>query len=433
MNHSAHKEGDRTPTLLFGICLIVFASQIYISLFSGGLKISVAVALLPVLTMLSPDFSPLPSAALSACGIFLLRLILQPSAEGFGASCLTHAPEVLFYLVYGMLFPIYLKWFPLRPVRLLKFLPLVGLDTLCNLIELLVRTRTSVLHPTVLVQLLTVGVVRALLSWAILRMLDTYSIQVLHREEAERYQRLVVMTATLKSEVAWMTKGTVLIEETMRTAYRLYSGLRDSGADRESVDAALTVAKDIHEVKKEYFQIVRGISEALEGDDGGAMELSQLVRILKESTRRTAQSAGKNVAFHSDCQDDLPLRCHHYLMSIFRNLLNNAAPDGAAAHLRLTERSEGSELVFQVADDCGGIPPQHLAQVFVPGFSSKINDATGEVNRGLGLAIVKELVEDQLGGRLRLESQNGGTTFTIWISKEKLTGEEGEAHANLSD
>ena len=214
----------------------------------------------------------------------------------------------------------------------------------------------------------------------------------------------------------------------MQTAYHLYGQLRAGGGSPEQVEAALTVAKDVHEVKKEYFQIVRGISEALEGEtDGDCMDLGELVHILGESTRRTAAAEGRQVAFTSACADALSLRQHHYLMSIFRNLLNNAveaAPEGRTAHLALTERTEGQTLVFTVTDDCGGIPPQHLAQIFLPGFSSKINFTTGEVNRGLGLTIVKELVEDRLQGEIAVTCENGGTAFTLRFPREQLTREE---------
>lgn len=114
-------------------------------------------------------------------------------------------------------------------------------------------------------------------------------------------------------------------------------------------------------------------------------------------------------------------------MSVLRNLLNNAveaAPDGEEAHLTLHVQSEGDELVFQVEDDCGGIPPRHLEQIFLPGFSSKINETTGEVNRGLGLTIVKELVEDRLHGSVSVRSEEGKTVFAVRVSRRELMAEE---------
>ena len=418
-------KSNRSRTLALGIFFIVLASQIYISLFSGDLNISVAIVLLPVLSFLFPGFPAMKAAVISAPGVFLLRLVFQLFAEGsLSGGAAAHAPEMLFYISYGILFTLYLRAVPLRPVRFLKLLPLVGVDACSNFLELLVRMGSAVFAPGTLLQLLAVGVGRSLLAWAALRTLDTYGLHVLRREDAERYQRLLLMTATLKTEEAWIYKSTTINEKTKNTAYRLYSQLRASGADSADVDAALTIAKDIHEVKKEYFLIMRGISEALDTDAaGGTMRLEGLLDILGQSTRRTAQAAGKDVVFSSACSVPFTTGEHHYLMSIFRNLLNNAveaAPQDRQVHLSIQEEVQGQDVVFFVGDDCGGIPPKHLPQIFTPGFSSKINFTTGEVNRGLGLTIVKELVEDKLGGSITVTSQEGGTIFTIRIPKTRL-------------
>ena len=86
--------------------------------------------------------------------------------------------------------------------------------------------------------------------------------------------------------------------------------------------------------------------------------------------------------------------------------------------------------MFAVLDDCGGIAPDRLEQIFTPGFSSKINRQTGEINRGLGLCIVKDLAEQTLKGTVSVRSGDGKTAFTVRITKKNL---EGETDADLSD
>ena len=407
-------------TLLLAAALVVLTSQIYISLYAGTFPISVAIVLLPVMRFLSQEVSVWAVAAVAAPGVFLLRVLFQGAENAWAG----YGPEMLFYLNYGALLALYLHRVPLRPVRLVKFLPLVAVDALSNLTELLARMGTAGVTATALLQLVAVGAARSLLAWAVIRMLDAYSFQVLRREDAERYQRLLLMTAALKGEVAWMDKGTALIESTMNSAYRLYSQLRDGGRDAGAADTALTVAKDIHEVKKEYFLIMRGISEALDAEEASpGMAWRELADILRRSAERSARSLGKTAQVTCRGDDDFYTRRHHYLMSIFHNLLTNAveaAPEGGTARLTLAERREGKDFFFEVADDCGGIPPQRLDQIFNPGFSSKINFATGEINRGLGLTIVRDLVEEKLKGSLTVSSQNGGTVFTIRIPAEEL-------------
>ena len=69
-----------------------------------------------------------------------------------------------------------------------------------------------------------------------------------------------------------------------------------------------------------------------------------------------------------------------------------------------------------------GIDPEDMEQIFEPGFSTKINYETGEVNRGLGLSLVKDFIELRLGGTIRVTSVPGKTVFTLTIPKEKWSG-----------
>lgn len=431
-------EGTTTRTrrpVLLGILLVVLASQISINIVAVDFKISVAVVLFPIFVFLSPSFPLLAVALPSAPGVFLLRVLFQWFTTGtIAGSWQAHAPEMLFYLVYGILICLYFRKIPLTPFWWKKCIPLMAIDAVANFAELLIRLGGAALAPEILLQLIAVGAGRSLMVLLAIRALDYYGFQVLHREDAERYQRLLLMTASLKSEVAWMDKGTDLIERTMNSAYQLYSQLRTGGAAPETVSTALTIAKDIHEVKKEYFLIMRGISEALDAEAGReGMTLSELFLILGQSVERLARAQGKEVVFSSYYEEDLYTIRHYYLMSIFRNLLNNAveaAGTGWAVHIALTQQTQGEDVVFQVSDDCGGIPPQRMEQIFAPGFSSKINYATGAVNRGLGLCIVKDLAEDELGGTVEVASEGGGTIFTVRIPKTKL---EGACDAVLSD
>ena len=187
-------------------------------------------------------------------------------------------------------------------------------------------------------------------------------------------------------------------------------------------------------MKKEYLLVIRGISEALTLDPpSSGMALPELFRLMARSTQQFAAAVGADVTLECRCDTDLRTGRHYELMSVFRNLLNNAveaAPDGRPAHLQLCAKVEHDMLCCSVEDDCGGIPPERLSQIFLPGFSSKINHETGEFNRGLGLAIVQDLVETQLGGSLSVRSADGHTTFAFTIPCKNLE----ESHdADLSD
>lgn len=431
MDHDAGRQRQR---LLLCAGLIALISQVSVALYESGFHISVAIVLFQALLFLTPELPILPLTLLTAAGVFALRLAVrlllgQPLAGSWAA----HAPEMVFYLCFGLLCFLLFRRRRARPYRPLCGLLFAAADAVSNLAELFARLGRAAFTPALLGQIVLVGAVRAVLAGLLLLALDRYGIRLLRREDSERYRRLLLMTADLRSEVVWMEKGAALAEQTMNEAYRLCRALRAAGADPAFSDAALTIAKDVHEVKKDYALVIRGISAALEQDTNRSeMPLPELLHILRRSTEQFARATGKDAAVVFRCGTELRAGCCYELMSVFRNLLNNAveaAPAGQPVHLTLSAEPDGALLRFTLEDDCGGIPADRLDQIFLPGFSSKINPATGEISRGLGLAIVRDLVEDRLGGRILVRSAGGHTVFTIEIPRTSL---EGTSDAHLS-
>ncbi|HZY18165.1 MAG TPA: 7TM diverse intracellular signaling domain-containing protein [Ramlibacter sp.] len=106
-------------------------------------------------------------------------------------------------------------------------------------------------------------------------------------------------------------------------------------------------------------------------------------------------------------------RCDEKLLRhIFGNLLFNAikySPGGG--RVRFNVRAEDAELVFEVADQGIGIPPDEIPHLFESFHrASNVGSIQGT---GLGLAIVKNAVQVH-GGRISVDSALGqGTTFTV--------------------
>ncbi len=92
---------------------------------------------------------------------------------------------------------------------------------------------------------------------------------------------------------------------------------------------------------------------------------------------------------------------------VFLNLLVNAAQAGAT-EIILHSEERGNMLEVLVSDDAGGIPPDVVAHIFEPFYTTK-----GAANSGLGLSISKKIIERH-NATMTVESEIGkGTTFRL--------------------
>lgn len=98
------------------------------------------------------------------------------------------------------------------------------------------------------------------------------------------------------------------------------------------------------------------------------------------------------------------------LNQVFLNILNNARqamPDGGTITLK-TERNE-KLITITISDTGTGIPEEHLAHIFDPGFTTK----GVRVGTGLGLSITYKIIEDHHGSVDVESTERKGTTFRI--------------------
>lgn len=110
------------------------------------------------------------------------------------------------------------------------------------------------------------------------------------------------------------------------------------------------------------------------------------------------------------------------LTNLFLNAANHAFAGGRAGTISVSARPRGQdeiEIIF--ADDGAGMTPEVQRQAFDPFFTTRRNEG----GTGLGLHIVYNLVTQQLGGRMMLESKPGqGTTFRIIMPRVARGGSQ---------
>lgn len=118
--------------------------------------------------------------------------------------------------------------------------------------------------------------------------------------------------------------------------------------------------------------------------------------------------------------DGYPGSYGQILTNLFLNAANHAFSDGRAGTISISARPRGQgdvEIIF--ADDGAGMTPDVQRRAFDPFFTTRRDEG----GTGLGLHIVYNLVTQQLGGRMMLESRLGqGTTFRIIMPRNVQDG-----------
>jgi signal transduction histidine kinase len=121
--------------------------------------------------------------------------------------------------------------------------------------------------------------------------------------------------------------------------------------------------------------------------------------------------------------DGYPGSYGQILTNLFLNAANHAFPDGKSGTISIAAKlraNDDIEIIF--ADNGAGMTPDVQRQAFDPFFTTRRNEG----GTGLGLHIVYNLVTQQLGGHMMLESRLGqGTTFRIIMPRATAGGANG--------
>ncbi|WP_242870102.1 sensor histidine kinase [Tindallia californiensis] len=403
--------------------LIGIASQFYLNFYITNFHFSFAAILFPVIIYLYDEINPFYVGVASSLSFFLFRLMA-------GQQMMDLFPEMTFYLLYGGIF--FLAKKVQKPQNMEElFLLVLFSDFFGNVWEVYLRIGSKFFTENLFVLrgLLLAALIRASIAMIIIIAHKHYRMFLIREEHEERYKKLLWFTARLKTEVYWMEKNMDHIEKVMSRTYQLFTNISEEKERENWKNQALDICKNIHEIKKEYDVVVRGVESVLENQmvDPG-IHFHELIQILKESMEVQIQETKKNITLHFRYQEDFYTKQHYYLMSVLRNLITNAMEAiPKQGNILVTHYKTDNDHCFMVQDNGVGIVEEDRPHIFNPGFSSKIDYQTGEVNRGLGLSLVNNIVVDGLKGRIRVHSkENKETCFEVFIPVGQLEGDENE-------
>lgn len=424
----------RLNQLTFIGLLVMFSSQIYIKLFVNYFNISFGIIVLIILIYMMEIENKIIVALISSLLVYVIRIVIyflenNDMNFSFKLGAINYFPEFIFYLVYITIY--FIVTIRNKNLNTLLF-KLIICDFFANSIEIYIRHTVYLenFNLYIIVGLMCVAFLRSTLIWVMINLMIRYNTSLLKKEHTERYIKLLASNSRLKSEVYLMEKSMDNIEKVMGKSYRLYMNVSEKKMDENLEIEVMDITKNIHEIKKEFNLIVMGINELTNTKElKDNMNYYEIVDILRHMINIKLKNT--NIKLKIQKGENFNTTHHYYMISIFRNLIMNSIDAVKDKEYGLISLIHGEMKIdnvkghyFEIRDNGYGMEEEDKKYVFNPGFSTKINFETGDVNRGLGLSIVKDIVENKLNGFVRLtSSKEKGTEFMIFIPKDTLEGE----------
>ena len=206
-------------------------------------------------------------------------------------------------------------------------------------------------------------------------------------------RRAEIFDQELKTEPLRRSKLDEFVKASRDAGQQLVANLHRAG---ELIQSFKQVAVDRSHAERRQFSLAESTDQIV----------ASLRPVLKKSAIQLSVDVPEGLLI-----DGYPGAYGQILTNLFLNAANHAFADGRSGTISISARPRGSEDVEIIfADNGAGMTPDVQRQAFDPFFTTRRNEG----GTGLGLHIVYNLVTQQLGGRMMLESRLGqGTTFRI--------------------
>jgi PAS domain S-box-containing protein len=209
-------------------------------------------------------------------------------------------------------------------------------------------------------------------------------------DQARRFQSLVdagqLKRSDLNATLAAFSEGSELMQRNLHRAVALMRNFKQVAADQASE-------------QRRQFDLAAAVGEVLDS----------LLPSLKRQSHQVLVDIPEGIAM-----DSYPGPLGQVVINLVNNAYLHAFEGREGGVVNLSADLEQDMVSLCVADNGVGMPPELLAHMFQPFFSTKI----GRGGTGLGMTIVENLTRKVLGGTLAVQSTVGqGSTFTLRLPR----------------
>lgn len=406
------KQINRLTAIILLAIIVAIASEIKVIPFEGApfrFGLGAALFLFFILIQRLPIIT---TGIITGIIIILFRTFLDIFSDGaFLTSFINHFSSGLFYITFALcLKVINFENYKSRPFLLACFVTIF--EAISNLVE---QTFTYLFVTTIPITfkamflLLIVAFIRSFIVVGI------YSFIVVSKQK-NQVEQLLNVISNLYMETLYLQKSMNEIEKITSNSYDLYDKLKKINPSLSM--QALSIAQEIHEVKKDEQRILAGLSKILETEQAQSYSISDLLQFIKEANEKYSDMFKKYIQISIFYNNNFHTREYVPLLALINNLVSNAVESIEKEGTIKISITTSEDFATIIVEDSGkGIPQKYIPIIFDPGFTTKFN-SEGAPSTGIGLSHVQSIVQ-KLNGEIFVES-NDTTRFTVKIPLEKL-------------
>lgn len=408
---------ERIKKYIIAIITITLFGEAYFYIFEGVFRFSLSVVAISLALLLYPELKEIYLGLFTGISIFILRICIQSLENPISPIEILkiNIPGALYYVLFGLL--VYFTSLKKNRDNAIKtILTLFSLDITCNIFELILRNNFNL---KLFHYILIIGLVRSISSYIIFIIFKSQEILIRKKEHQKRYAQLNTIISNIQAEMFYLTKSMQDIENVMSKSHSLYGQYRNN-PDISKI--ALDIAREVHEIKKDYHRVISGLEGFLEDfENNDAMSFKDIAVIIEENTNRYIKQNNRNININFKIKDNIYVEKYYPIFTILNNLIINAIDASKEnGNIDVLQVVESDKVILKVSDNGEGIDEGILSYIFNPGFTTKFDENTGEPSTGIGLSHIKNIVENMQGSIEIKSKKNTGTIFSISLPLNSL-------------
>ncbi|WP_045520159.1 sensor histidine kinase [Neobacillus niacini] len=415
---------EKLLAFLFIIIAVPIAGELKFYPIDGDIRVSLGTPLFFFILLWLRKIHPIPAGIVAGSAVVLFRMFLysiQTDSLQLVEAFFLHIPVFFYYFVYASLFYIFkIYTFYERPF----FIGLMGVVTevIASMVEITIRAFTSHI-PIALSTFLVIGGIAIIRSFFVLGFFNILILRETKLAEGQQRQRneeILLLISNLYVEMIQLKKSAKNAEELTSTCYVLYRDLKAAQNNKEA-KAALKIAGQMHEIKKDHQRIYAGLSKLMVKENlNEFMNINDIITIIISANKSYGEMLEKSIEYQVHISGNHQLYNTFILFSLVNNLVANSVEAIIKqGQIKLTVSKAGDTVEIIVSDNGSGISNKNKPFIFEPGFTTKFDD-TGNPSNGIGLSHIKNVIET-IGGEMELLETTGETIFGIQLPEASLT------------